>query len=67
MTAEEIKTEASKKILIETYWNVNYFRPLRHNSRLNINRDILECKCEYKVEAAQAKAILIETYWNVNR
>ena len=33
---------------------------------MNINRDILECKCTSILECQWRRMILIETYWNVN-
>ena len=32
-----------------------------------INRNILECKVEYKPSYYTAKDVLIETYWNVKK
>ena len=54
-------------VLIETYWNVNYFRStLELNSVQGINRNILECKYDGVGISFSNLYVLIETYWNVN-
>ena len=56
----------SRKILIETYWNVNETGLDAAGLILDINRDILECKFLRILRFMDSKKILIETYWNVN-
>ena len=54
-------------VLIETYWNVNFFvKPMLWTSRVGLNRNILECKCNCYQDFQRYIRVLIETYWNVN-
>ena len=53
--------------LIETLWNVNKAGSVRkRKSRLGINRNIVECKCNGYIINRLLCAELIETLWNVN-
>ena len=57
---------ASNHVLIETLWNVKSSSNLIVSfSYSRINRNIVECKVERKIEFLNRNAVLIETLWNV--
>ena len=61
------KIISNASILIETYWNVNGDSVVCEMiTKININRDILECKSRFSLDSRLMSLILIETYWNVN-
>ena len=54
-------------VLIETYWNVNGDTfDVETSFVTRINRNILECKCNWRNILERFTHVLIETYWNVN-
>ena len=53
--------------LIETLWNVNFIKTSDEVKELKrINRNIVECKCDYIFFKSSEMSELIETLWNVN-
>ena len=58
--------KAIKQELIETLWNVNYFKDKAINDITGINRNIVECKYSHTGIIQSKKCELIETLWNVN-
>ena len=63
---EELIGGSEERVLIETYWNVNFCYVQFVFSILGINRNILECKYVCWKSCAYVARVLIETYWNVN-
>ena len=58
----------TKRVLIETYWNVKPFPySFLSSSGIRINRNILECKVNLQFRKVTVCVVLIETYWNVKR
>ena len=52
--------------LIETLWNVNDDANVNDVVKIRINRNIVECKCDYIFFKSSEMSELIETLWNVN-
>ena len=52
--------------LIETLWNVNIDGMVLGYKDIGINRNIVECKCDYIFFKSSEMSELIETLWNVN-
>ena len=57
---------AKEQELIETLWNVNNIIISSFTANIRINRNIVECKFEYKKAIIDFDGELIETLWNVN-
>ena len=57
----------AKVEIIETYWNVNFFKELtEQGTQYRNNRNILECKFMSDKGILFSFMEIIETYWNVN-